>query len=301
MQRRTFLKSSLALSLCDRTDLSDAIRAPGTGPMEPCSAASDEAPFSAISVDCVIGEPAAAMTGVLERYAFHICQRYLSDVMLCRAGTAPINVREELACNPEASLGSAAQSARWARFADGRSRRPRIWLVDSNALDCIDRYELAPNLRMQSLTGYSLLILEDWRTYIDHAEPVTPIDDRSAAAVQRFAIATLSALQLRHYFFYAHQLGLSLAFATAQMSPGFQATAAAVQAVEEALDRLPDRRIVLGNSDLWMATSEWAFAPDMIPRHWVLSHGRTTRQSRAMLDSHDAQGRSPPELSIPYT
>jgi hypothetical protein len=147
MQRRTFLKTSFAVPLLAlSTAPRRAARRSDAEPAEPRLLASGDGPLDAIYVDEVVGPPAMAMTDAVEQLASDICQRYFSDVILYRADTVPINVREQLGCSPEGSTGSPAQSERWVRFADGRSRRPRIFLVDSNALGCISEYEFAPNL-----------------------------------------------------------------------------------------------------------------------------------------------------------
>ena len=272
MQRRTFLKSSFAVPLLSlQAAPTGPARRSDAEPPEPRLLARGGRPLDAVYVHDVMGPPAEAMTDAVEQFASDICQKYFSDLILYRADTVPINVREQLAYSPEASRGSPAQSERWVRFADGRSRRPRIFLVDSNATDRISEHEFAPNIHEQSITGYSVLVLDDWRTYIDQAAPTTVIDGRSSAAVQRFASSTMSALQLRHCFFRADKRRLSLAFAITKIAPENLENTAVTGAVEDALQRQSDRRVFVHNSDLCVATTAWACEHAMSV--WALSTG----------------------------
>jgi hypothetical protein len=230
----------------------------------------------------MIGAPAAPMTEHIVRFAADICQWYGSDVILYRAGTGPVNVRTQLGCRFHPRRVSPAQSARWARFADGRTRRPRIFLVDSSALDDIGPYELAPYLRIQDLRGYSLLILDDWRTYIDQAEPMTVIDPQPTVGMQRFATSTLSAFQRLSYRFFACERGLSLAFALIQSPRGNPPSTLATRAVEAALLQNPDRRVILHNFDLCVATS--ASTRDNRKGFWALLSGGAEHRPHVTVD-----------------
>jgi len=282
MHRRTFCKSSLAIPLLGQT----VARTPTFRALDIEQPPLEISSFSLgpLHLDCLIGAPAPAawMTKRIEQFAAAMCQRYFSDVILYRAGEAPVNVRERLGCRSESRGGSPAQVARWARFADGSSRRPRIYLVDSSAIENSGDDELTLDLRIQDLSGYSVVILDDWRTYIDQAEPMTVIDPRSSAAVQRFASATLSALQMRNYYSYASDRGLSLAFAFIQSTRGKPASTVAMRAVEAALQQNPDRRVILHNSDLCVATTASASAHGM--NVWALSHGGANHRPYVTVD-----------------
>jgi len=180
MKRRTFVKSALAAPLLGIPPA--PTRVIGTATEGQWDGKGDSAtglrpldvvmsPTEPRTIVCVNYPPAAGKAVVLLELASRICERFPANVILAGADGSVVDVRQWLARRAVPPRHLSANSEPPPPVDDPSATGPGVHSVDSTEMDRIAAYVLAVRLRRKPLFGYSLLILKNWSTFIDHARP----------------------------------------------------------------------------------------------------------------------------------
>jgi hypothetical protein len=179
MQRRTFLKSALAVPLLGITASPAAVIAAVPAEWEgqddwasgwrPTDAVSGALPPRTIL--CVNYPPGAGKAFVLLDQASRICQGYPVNVILAGTDGSVIDVRQHLARRVVPPRDLLAHSEPLPYFDAPRATWPGVPSVDSHEMDRVAAIHLVIRLMRKPLLGHSLLVHGEWSTLIDHDRP----------------------------------------------------------------------------------------------------------------------------------
>lgn len=163
MERRTLLKSMLALPVTVSAADESSGAAAATGPLFSGLAGLDYAlgGLEQGNLACIVGPPCMGKTLLLLELAARIVRRYDRNVVFYSAQKPSLYLAKKVALRNDVPVVFAGEKV---GISDSRMVGPAVQLLDSTGTDASAAFELGIRLRLEHPSGCALVILDGWST-----------------------------------------------------------------------------------------------------------------------------------------